>query len=200
MSITIGQYLLARLSEMGVRYLFGVPGDFNLWFMEQTITSGSIEFVGCCNELNASYAADGNSRLAGISALATTYGPGELSTLLARDLNPIIFLLNNDGYTIERLIHGAESSYNDIHPWRYHRFPAVVDARERTVTHCVRNHAELYLALQATGDTARPHLIEIVLPRMDAPAPLIRFAAKVAGLNFPQLLEERVDQESRSSA
>jgi indolepyruvate decarboxylase len=81
MSITIGQYLLARLSEMGVRYLFGVPGDFNLWFLEQTIKSGSIDFVGCCNELNASYAADGNSRVSGISALATTYGPGELSAL-----------------------------------------------------------------------------------------------------------------------
>ena len=81
MSISIGDYLLARLSEMGVRHMFGVPGDFNLWFLEQTVRNSSINFVGCCNELNAAYAADGCSRLAGISALATTYGVGELASL-----------------------------------------------------------------------------------------------------------------------
>jgi indolepyruvate decarboxylase len=122
----------------------------------------------------------------------------ELSTLLGRDLNPIIFLLNNDGYTIERLIYGAESSYNDLNPWRYGRFPAVVDARERTVTHCVRNHAELELAFEATSDTSRPHLIEIMLRRMDVPEPLVRFAGRIAEFDFPQLLEEQVDQVSRS--
>jgi indolepyruvate decarboxylase len=121
----------------------------------------------------------------------------ELSTLLGRDLNPIIFLLNNDGYTIERLIYGAESSYNDLNPWRYGRFPAVVDVRERTLTHCVRNRAELDLALEAASDTGRPHLIEIMLPRMDAPEPLVRFAGRVAEFDFPQLLEEQVDQISR---
>jgi len=63
--------------------MFGVPGDFNLWFLEQTIREGSINFIGCCNELNAAYAVDGYSRLAGISALATTYGVGELASLLA---------------------------------------------------------------------------------------------------------------------
>ncbi len=81
MSISIGEYLLARLSEMGVRHMFGVPGDFNLWFLEQTTGDSSINFVGCCNELNAAYAADGCSRLAGISALAITYGVGELASL-----------------------------------------------------------------------------------------------------------------------
>ena len=81
MSISIGQYLLSRLSELGVRHMFGVPGDFNLWFLEQTIRDGSISFVGCCNELNAAYAADGNARLSGIAALATTYGVGELASL-----------------------------------------------------------------------------------------------------------------------
>ena len=81
MSVSIGQYLLARLSELGVQHMFGVPGDFNLWFLERAISEGAINFVGCCNELNAAYAADGNARLSGISALATTYGVGELAAL-----------------------------------------------------------------------------------------------------------------------
>jgi indolepyruvate decarboxylase len=118
----------------------------------------------------------------------------ELSTILWRDLNPIIFLLNNDGYTIERLIYGADSSYNDLNPWRYGRFPAAVDPRERAVIHCVRSEAELELALQATSDSSRPHLIEIFLPRMDAPEPLVRFAKKAAQFDLPQLLEEGVGQ------
>jgi indolepyruvate decarboxylase len=115
----------------------------------------------------------------------------ELSTILSRDLSPIIFLLNNDGYTIERLIYGAESSYNDISPWRYGHFPAVVDPRERAIIHRVRNEAELSLALQATAGSTKLHLIEIVLPRMDAPEPLVRFARRAAEFDYPQLLEEQ---------
>jgi indolepyruvate decarboxylase len=42
----------------------------------------------------------------------------ELSTLLRHNCNPIIFLLNNDGYVIERLIH--DGPYNDIQQWNYH--------------------------------------------------------------------------------
>src|SRR5579862_3736901 len=81
MAITIADYLLTRLAELGVHHMFGVPGDFNLWFLEQLITNGDVKFVGCCNELNAAYAADGCARLAGVSALATTYGVGDLASL-----------------------------------------------------------------------------------------------------------------------
>jgi indolepyruvate decarboxylase len=80
MTITIADYLLTRLAELGVRHMFGAPGDFNLWFLEM-IKNSDIRFVGCCNELNAAYAADGCARLAGVSALATTYGVGELASL-----------------------------------------------------------------------------------------------------------------------
>jgi indolepyruvate decarboxylase len=80
MTITIADYLLTRLAELGVHHMFGVPGDFNLWFLEQ-MTNSDVKFVGCCNELNAAYAADGCARLAGVSALATTYGVGELASL-----------------------------------------------------------------------------------------------------------------------
>jgi len=83
MTITIADYLLTRLAEFGVHHMFGVPGDFNLWFLEQLITNSDVRFVGCCNELNATFAADGCGRLAGVSALATTYGVRELASLAA---------------------------------------------------------------------------------------------------------------------
>jgi indolepyruvate decarboxylase len=67
----------------------------------------------------------------------------ELSTILRLELKPIIFLINNDGYTIERLIFGPHSSYNDLSPWHYGRIPAALDKRERAVIHSVKTETEL---------------------------------------------------------
>lgn len=78
---TIGDFLLRRLCELGVSHLFGVAGDFNLEFLEQLAETPSMQWVGCCNELNAAYAADGHARTLGLGALVTTYGVGELSAL-----------------------------------------------------------------------------------------------------------------------
>ena len=41
----------------------------------------------------------------------------ELSTAMRHGLNPIVFVLNNKGYTIERHLHGRDRRYNDIVNW-----------------------------------------------------------------------------------
>jgi indolepyruvate decarboxylase len=79
--ITIGNYLLGRLKEAGVAHLIGVPGDFNLSFLDQAVACEGIEWIGTCNELNAAYAADGYARVKGVGALLVTYGVGDLSAL-----------------------------------------------------------------------------------------------------------------------
>ncbi|KAH6953988.1 hypothetical protein BKA56DRAFT_604309 [Ilyonectria sp. MPI-CAGE-AT-0026] len=43
----------------------------------------------------------------------------ELSTIIRHNLNVVVFLIHNDGYTIERCIHGLKEDYNDVAPWRY---------------------------------------------------------------------------------
>jgi len=78
--ITVAEYLLLRLKEIGVDHLFGVPGDFVLGFFNQVLQS-DVQYVGTCNELNAAYAADGYARIRGIGAFASTYGVGELSAI-----------------------------------------------------------------------------------------------------------------------
>lgn len=78
---TIGDYLLDRLVDCGIDRLFGVPGDYNLQFLDSVIAQQSLGWVGCANELNAAYAADGYARIKGAGALLTTYGVGELSAL-----------------------------------------------------------------------------------------------------------------------
>jgi TPP-dependent 2-oxoacid decarboxylase len=76
---TVGDYLLDRLAELGVSEVFGVPGDYNLEFLDHIVAHPDLRWVGNANELNAGYAADGYGRLRGMSALVTTFGVGELS-------------------------------------------------------------------------------------------------------------------------
>ena len=66
--MTIGDFLLRRLHEAGVRHLFGVPGDFNLELLQQNEDGGYLQWIGTRSELNASYAADGYARLRGMGA------------------------------------------------------------------------------------------------------------------------------------
>ncbi|NBB55737.1 indolepyruvate decarboxylase [Pantoea vagans] len=80
-TFTIGDYLLTRLQEIGIKHLFGVPGDYNLQFLDRVIDHPDIRWVGCANELNAAYAADGYARSNGAGALLTTFGVGELSAI-----------------------------------------------------------------------------------------------------------------------
>ncbi|MDP3150841.1 MAG: thiamine pyrophosphate-binding protein [Ignavibacteria bacterium] len=78
--ITVAQYLLIRLKEIGVDHLFGVPGDFVLGFFNEVLKS-NVKYIGTCNELNAAYAADGYARIRGVGAFSSTYGVGELSAI-----------------------------------------------------------------------------------------------------------------------
>ncbi|CAI6089497.1 unnamed protein product [Clonostachys chloroleuca] len=84
MTQTIGltEYLFARLKQLGVGAIHGLPGDFNLTLLDFVEPSG-LTWVGNANELNAGYAADGYARIKGLGALITTFGVGELSAINA---------------------------------------------------------------------------------------------------------------------
>ncbi|EAB3275145.1 alpha-keto acid decarboxylase family protein [Salmonella enterica] len=78
---TVADYLLDRLAGCGIGHLFGVPGDYNLQFLDHVIDHPTLRWVGCANELNAAYAADGYARMSGAGALLTTFGVGEVSAI-----------------------------------------------------------------------------------------------------------------------
>ena len=77
----IGDFLLKRLAEIGANHIFGVPGDYNLIFLEQIEAHPDLTWVGTCNELNGSYAADAYARTGKPGVLVTTYGVGCLSAI-----------------------------------------------------------------------------------------------------------------------
>lgn len=76
--IPLARYIFQRLRQYGVDHIHGVPGDNLLHALDHIVPAGS-RWVGCCNELNAAYAADGYARVRGMGAVFTTMGVGELS-------------------------------------------------------------------------------------------------------------------------
>jgi indolepyruvate decarboxylase len=83
MTKTVIEHVLSRLHDIGITDVFGVPGDYSFPVTDAICNSRSMRWIGCTNELNAAYAADGYARLKGVGAVCTTYGVGELSAINA---------------------------------------------------------------------------------------------------------------------
>ncbi|WP_319779007.1 thiamine pyrophosphate-binding protein [Maridesulfovibrio sp.] len=81
MGQTVIEHLLERLKGIGITDIFGVPGDYAFPVNDAFCTDHDFKWIGCCNELNAAYAADGYARIKGKAAVCTTYGVGELSAI-----------------------------------------------------------------------------------------------------------------------
>jgi pyruvate decarboxylase len=78
---TIGSYLATRLSQIGLKHYFIVPGDYNLLLLDQLETHPGMQQINCTNELNASFAAEGYARATGAGACVVTYSVGGISAL-----------------------------------------------------------------------------------------------------------------------
>lgn len=103
----------------------------------------------------------------------------ELSTIIRHRLNPIIFLINNDGYTIERVI--QDGSYNDLQPWKYHQIPQIFGESWSCE---VQTEGELEVALvTAKANTNCVSFIEVHLDRLDCSQGLIRLGRAVNQIN-----------------
>ncbi|KAF9877090.1 thiamine pyrophosphate enzyme [Colletotrichum karsti] len=95
----------------------------------------------------------------------------ELSTIISNELDVIVFLINNDGYTIERCIHGLKEGYNDVAPWRYLEAPSFFGAKEGSYVRSARTWGELEAILGdeklVNGKGLR--MVEIFMDLDDAP-------------------------------
>jgi len=80
MSQTVIQYVLSRLKDLGVKDTFGCPGDLVYPVCDGIMDDPDIRWIGCANELNATYAAEGYARTKGVGVVVSTYGAGELCT------------------------------------------------------------------------------------------------------------------------
>ena len=99
----------------------------------------------------------------------------ELSTIARYGLNPIVFVLNNKGYTTERFI--REGPYNDIHDWAYHLVPQILQKGWGCE---VRTEGELEEALLTAHSNINSFsLINIHLDKLDHSRALKRLGGRL---------------------
>lgn len=110
---TLGNHIASRLVELGCTDFFAVPGDFNLVLLDQLIEEPKLKMVGCCNELNAGYAADGYARAKGVACVVVTFTVGGLSVINAiagaySESLPVICIVggpNSNDFGTSRVLH-----------------------------------------------------------------------------------------------
>ncbi|MBI3737341.1 alpha-keto acid decarboxylase family protein [Candidatus Sumerlaeota bacterium] len=106
--VTVGEYLIRRLCEAGVRHIFGIPGDYVLSFYDMLVGS-PIKLIGTCTESGAAFAADSYARVNGVGAICVTYAVGGLNTVNAiagayAEKSPVILISGAPGMS-ERVRH-----------------------------------------------------------------------------------------------
>jgi len=100
----------------------------------------------------------------------------ELTPMIRHGLKPIIFVLNNKGYTIERYLHGKTRKYNDITNWKWTKLLDVLGGDEgvNVQSYTVNNKAELDKLLddETFAKADKMQLVEVTMDQFDAPRAL----------------------------
>src|SRR3954452_13823148 len=99
--LTIGSAVIDRLHQLGVRHIFGVPGDYVL-SLYKLIEASPIQHIGTTREDSAGFAADAYARINGIGAVCVTYCVGGLNTVNAiacayAERSPVVLLTGSPG-------------------------------------------------------------------------------------------------------
>ncbi|KAG6861624.1 hypothetical protein C0995_014063 [Termitomyces sp. Mi166 len=96
--------------------------------------------------------------------------------MLRVGVKPIIFVLNNSGYTIERFIHGKTRKYNEISNWNWTSLLKILGDPDETLSnsYTVRTKAELSDLLDNTAFARadKMQLVEVIMDKFDAPRSL----------------------------
>ncbi|KAJ3543631.1 hypothetical protein NM208_g3470 [Fusarium decemcellulare] len=105
-----------------------------------------------------------------------------ISDIIRNRLDVIIFVLNNKGYTIERIIHGFDATYNDVQSWRNLEAPSYFGAPKDDLLYPVRtfsadNWGELWEIIQQDElqQGKGLNMVEIKMEVDDAPHSLRSF-------------------------
>jgi indolepyruvate decarboxylase len=106
----------------------------------------------------------------------------EISTVMRLDLKPLIFVNQNQGYTVERAVLGKDAKYNDIANWRYSELPNIFSRDKEAETRVVTTSNELLEVLDSPHSTMV--LVECVMDKYDAPYDLILGGHAIADTDY----------------
>jgi len=103
----------------------------------------------------------------------------DISTMIRNNLTPTIFVINNDGYTIERLI--LDGPFNDIQPWKYSKLPEVFMGG--STGYDTHTEGELEEALKKVSVSRQLNLLDVHVPKMECSDAVKRSASGMAKSN-----------------
>ncbi len=193
---SVGRYLIQRLDTLGVKHVFGVPGDYVLRFYDMLVDS-PLEVIGTCSEAGAGFAADAYARVNGLGVLCVTYCVGGFNTLNAvagayAEKSPVVVVSGAPGLGERRrtpLLHHCVREFSTQRAI-YERVTAAAVAIEDPET----APDDIDAALRACIQQKRPVYIElprdIVDRRCAAPG---RFRGEREESD-PEVLKEAIDE------
>jgi indolepyruvate decarboxylase len=193
---TIGQYLVDRLGALGVKHVFGIPGDYILQ-LYKLIDESPIKLVGMTREDNAGFAADAYARIHGLGCICVTYCVGGLSTCNSiagayAEKSPVIVIGGSPGL--------SERARNPLLHHKVKGFETQFEVFEKiTVASAVLDHPETALGeidrvLEAAVRYKRPVYLEV--PRDQVQARQVKPHRPPQGLppSDPDALREAIDE------
>jgi len=172
---SIGQYLIRRLQDYGIRTVFGIPGDYVLSFYSM-LEQSPVGVVGCTREDCAGFAADAYARINGMGAVCVTYCVGGLSICNSiagayAEKSPVVVLTGSPGLN--------ERNNNPLLHHKVRDFRTQLEVFEKLcvagteISDAVTAFREIDRVLDAVARFKRPGYIEI-------PRDMVRVVPQIA--------------------
>jgi indolepyruvate decarboxylase len=166
---TIGQYLIERLQALGLRHVFGIPGDYVLGLYKM-LEASPIDLVGMTREDSAGFAADAYARVRGLGCVCVTYTVGGLSCANSiagayAEKSPVVVLSGSPGVRerernplLHHKVKGFETQYEVFQK---------ITAASSVLDDPLTAFAEIDRVLGVAVRTKRPVYLEVPRDQLD---------------------------------
>jgi indolepyruvate decarboxylase len=195
---TLGQYLIDRLTELGVEHVFGIPGDYVLGLYKM-LEQSPIKLVGTTREDSSGFAADAYARVHGLGCVCVTYSVGGLSACNSiagayAEKSPVIVISGSPGIG-ERVHHPMLHHQVKDYDTQYKVF------RQLTAASAVLDHpetafSEIDRVLDVVVRSKRPGYLEIPRDQIHVRRVGPRRTPKPEPQSDPNALREALDEAS----
>jgi TPP-dependent 2-oxoacid decarboxylase len=203
--MTLGTFLVAYLRKIGVRHVFGIPGDLALKLFFALGRKHDLEILTLSHEPGVGFAADGYARATGkIGVICVTYGAGghNMVNPVAGSFServPLLIFSGGPGEEERKLGTLIHHQAREIES--QHRIYQEVTCASRVLTDPLSAARELHEVVRAVWAEQRPGYIEIhrdmVDREIDVPAELISWDGH---LHFYESDARRVEEAARETA
>jgi TPP-dependent 2-oxoacid decarboxylase len=203
--MTLGSFLVAYLRKIGVRHVFGIPGDLALKLFFALGRKHDLDILTLSHEPGVGFTADGYARATGkIGVICVTYGAGghNMVNPVAGSFServPLLIFSGGPGEEERKLGTLIHHQAREIES--QHRIYQEVTCASRVLTDPLSAAHELHEVVRAVWAEQRPGYIEIhrdmVDREIEVPAELIAWDGH---LHFYESDARRVEEAARETA